>query len=43
MRKYEAVKSEPLREVLLCGSGMIIFLPLLLVLAAALSEITGFR
>lgn len=34
-------KSEPWREVLLLGSGMVIFVPLLLILAGALSRLAG--
>jgi len=38
-----ATKSSPLSEILFLGSGMVIFLPLLLILGIALAGITEFR
>ena len=39
----KVTKSGPLSEILFLGSGIIIFVPLLLILAAALTGLTAFR
>lgn len=43
MSKYGGKSGGPLSEILLLGSGVIIFLPLLLIFVAALTELAPFR
>ena len=43
MIQHDETKSTLVSEILLAGSGMIIFVPLLLILAVALTGSTAFR